>query len=238
MVEGDLVDRFLYFECPRRRVLFQRHDRGLDRRALLFHAGNFLDDDRYVFREVEVLPHPVANLLEGVRRDFDVAPEWIAVGRGIARPGGEQTLLEAFGDRVAIKRPTDEDYPVDSLLVGTPGATGPPFEIPMYALQQKLVVVALEIEDALHPKNLVAQLSNHRAKPHAHLQAIKIARLLDTDGVDVPQVVVMMVAVMMMIVLVVTVMVVVVLELDGEVDRAEVEDCCMVEFVVSRTMDA
>src|SRR5262245_53315344 len=230
MVERDLVDRFLYFECPRRRILFHRHDRGLDRRALLLYARDFLDDDRHVFREVEVLAHPVANLLEGVGRDFDVAPEWIAVSGRIARSGGEQTLLEAFGDLVAIKRPTDEDQPIRSLLVGTPGAPGPPFEIPMHALQQKLVVVALQIEDALHPKNLVAQLGNHRAKPHAHLQAVKIARLLDTDSVDVLQVVVMMTVVMMTVVmmvimLVVTIMVVTVFELDGEIGRAEVENC-------------
>src|SRR5262245_31790865 len=202
MVERDLVDRFLYFECPRRRILFQRHDRGLDRRALLFHARYFLDDDRYVFRKVEVLPHPVANLLEGVGRDFDIAPEWIAVGGRIARPGGEQALLEAFGDLAAIERSTDEDQSVHSLLVGTPGATGPPFEIPMHALQKKLVVIAFQIEDALHPKNLVARLGDHRAKPHADLQAVKVARLFDADSVDVLQMVVMMMAVMMVIMVV------------------------------------
>src|SRR5262245_51603507 len=223
MVERDLVDRFLYFECPRRRILFHRHDRGLDRRALLLYARDFLDDDRHVFREIEVLTHPVANLLEGVGRNFDVASEWIAVGSRIARSGGEQTLLEAFGDLVAIKRPTDEDQPVRSLLVGTPGAPGPPFEIPVHPLQQKLVVVAFQIEDALHPKNLVAQLRNHRAKPNAHLQAVKIARLFDTDSVDILQVVVMMMAVMMVIMLVVMIMAVAVFELHGEI-RAEVED--------------
>jgi hypothetical protein len=64
-------------------------------------------------------------------------------------------------------------------------------------------------------------LGDHRTKPHAHLQAVKIARLLDTDRVDILQVVVMMMAVMMVIVLVV--MVVAVFELDGEIG-AEVED--------------
>ena len=66
VVESDLVDRLLYFERAWRCVLYHRHDRGLDRRAPILHAGYFFDDDRYLFRKVEVLPHPVANLLEGV----------------------------------------------------------------------------------------------------------------------------------------------------------------------------
>src|SRR6478752_2878689 len=96
MIECDLVDWFLDFERPRRCILLHRHDGCLNWRALLLNAGYLLDDDRYLFREVEVLPHPVANLFERVRGDVDVAPEWVVVGRWIARSGGEKALLEAF----------------------------------------------------------------------------------------------------------------------------------------------
>src|SRR5262249_18326008 len=135
MIEGNLVDWFLDLERPRRGILFHRHDRCLNWRALVLHAGDLLDDDRDLFREVEVLPHPVANLLERVGRDFDVGPKRIGIGRRVARSGCKEAPLEAFGDLLAIERPTDEDQPVDPLLVAAPGAARSSFEIPMYALQ-------------------------------------------------------------------------------------------------------
>src|SRR6516162_10794295 len=135
MVEGNLIDWFLDFERPWRRILFHRHDRCFDWRALLLHAGYLLDDDRDLFREVEVLPHPVANLFERVGRDFDIAPKRIGIGRRVARSGCKEALLEAVGDLLAIERPADEDQPVDPLLVGAPGASRSSFKIPMHALQ-------------------------------------------------------------------------------------------------------
>src|SRR5262249_55088193 len=104
-------------------------------RALIFHAGNLLDDDRDVLREVEVLPHPVANLLERIGRDFDVTSERIGVGRRVARSGGKEAVLEAFGDLLAIECAADEDQPVDALLLGAPGTARPAFESPKHALK-------------------------------------------------------------------------------------------------------
>src|SRR5262249_13409878 len=135
MIEGNLVDWFLDLERARRRILFHRHDRCFDWRALVLHGGSLLDDDRDLFWEVEVLPHPVTNLLERVGRDFDVAPKRVGIGRRVARSGCKEALLEAFGDLLAIERPADEDQSVDPLLVGAPGAARPSFEIPMHALQ-------------------------------------------------------------------------------------------------------
>ena len=51
-------------------------------------------------------------------------------------------------------------------------------------------------------RSLSPHLVDHRAKPDAHLQTVEFARLLDTDRVDILQVVVMMVmAVVMMVVM-------------------------------------
>src|SRR6516225_9041068 len=84
MIEGNFSDRFLHLENPRRYILLHRHDRCFNWRTLLLHAGYFLDDDRDLFREVEVLPHPVANLFERIGRDFDVAPKRVGIGRRVA----------------------------------------------------------------------------------------------------------------------------------------------------------
>ena len=84
MIEGNLIDRFLHLEHPWRCILLHRHDRCFNWRALVLHAGYFLDDDRDLFREVEVLPHPVANLFERIGRDFDVASKRVSIGRRVA----------------------------------------------------------------------------------------------------------------------------------------------------------
>src|SRR5689334_7956487 len=66
VVEGYFVDRLLDFEGAGRRISFHCHDRGFDRRTLVFDAGYFLDDDRNILRKIEILPHPVADLIKRV----------------------------------------------------------------------------------------------------------------------------------------------------------------------------
>src|SRR5947209_260654 len=135
MIECNLINWFLDFERPRRCILLHRHDGCLNWRALILHARYLLDDDRDLFREVEVLSHPVANLFERVGRDFDVAPKRVGIGRRVSRSGSKEAALEALSDLLAIERPADEDQPVDPLLVGAPGAARSTFEIPVHALQ-------------------------------------------------------------------------------------------------------
>ena len=112
-------------------------------------------------------------------------PNGSASVAGSCEPGGEEAPLEALGDLLAIELAADEDEAVDPLLVFAPGAARPSLEVPMHALQQEPVVVALEVEDALHPEHLVAELADHRTEPDAELQAVEHAGPLDADGVDV-----------------------------------------------------
>src|SRR6516162_2179416 len=229
MIEGNLIDRFLHLEHPWRCILLHRHDRCFNWRAFVLHAGYFLDDDRDLFREVEVLPHPVANLFERIGRDFDVAPRRVSSGRRVALSGCIEAALEAFGDLVSIERAADEDQPVDPLLAGAPGAAGPSFEIPMHPLQEKLVVVALKIKDPLHPQHPVAEFANQRTEPDAHLKAVELARLLDADSIDILKMVVVMMSVMRVTMVAVWTLKAT-LELNGEVDVADVEDSCEVHL--------
>ena len=64
MVEGDLADPLLNLEQARRLVRKDCHDGGFDRRTARLDARHFLDDDRDILRESEILPHPISDLIE------------------------------------------------------------------------------------------------------------------------------------------------------------------------------
>src|SRR5262245_21883816 len=238
VVESDLVDRLLHLERAWRRIFLDHHDRRFDRRTGLLDARDLLDDDWNVFGQDEVLPHPVSNLLQGVRRDLDIAAERVLVGGGIARAFGIEATREALRNLLPVELAADEHDPVDSLFGRGPGAAGPPLEIPMHALQQELIIVALEIEDGLHPKHPIAELADHRAEPGADLETVERARLLDADGVDVLQVIVMPVAMVMLVTMLMRVMKLSLLrELVREIDAADVEDLGKIDLRIPRPLN-
>src|SRR5262249_21994876 len=123
----------------------------------------------------------------------------------------------------------DEDQPVDPLLAGAPGAAAPSFEIPMHPLQEKLVVVALKIKDPLHPQHPVAEFAHQRTAPDAHLKAFEFARPLAADSIDTLKMVVVMMSGMRRT-MVASWTLMSALELNGEVDIADVEDRCEVHL--------
>jgi hypothetical protein len=117
----------------------------------------------------------------------------------------------------------------------------------MHALQQELIVIALEVEDAFHPKNLVAEVSDHLTKPKADLEAIERPDLLNADCVDVLKMIVVVIALMvvmigavMMVVLVIIIamfMMIETFELLREIDIANVENLRQVDLGVLRPLN-
>src|SRR5262249_50759324 len=83
VIERNLIDWLLYFERAGRRIWLYRHNRRLDRRALLLDTGNLLDQDGDLFAKIEVLAHPIPDLLERVRGDFNIAAERIGLRRRV-----------------------------------------------------------------------------------------------------------------------------------------------------------
>ena len=81
----------------------------------------------------------------------------------------------------------------------------------MHALQEELLGVSAQVEDALHPQNVFAEFGDQRTEPDAQLHGIQHAGLHDAGRLDVLQVIVTLVVVMaamsmMMIVSLITVL--------------------------------
>ena len=96
----------------------------------------------------------------------------------------------------------------------------------MHSLQEKLVVVALEIEDPFHSQHLVAEFADQRTEPDANFQAVELARLLDADGVYILQMVVVMTPLVRvtMVALWTVMMAIMVVELNGELNIVDIKD--------------
>src|SRR5262249_11340396 len=149
-------------------------------------------------------------------------------GRGILRPGEEATF-EATRDLVLIKLPADEHEPVHALLLVGPGTPRLALELHLHALEQELIRISAQIEDALHPQNVGAELRDQRAEPEAELQAVERAGLHDAHGLDVLEVVVMMMMVMAVVVMVI-VMSGMGVDLVREVGAAKIEHRAEIEL--------
>src|SRR5947199_6016486 len=101
-----------------------------------------------------------------------------------------------------------------------------------------MVVFTLEVEDTFQPQELVTKLGDHRTEPDAYLQGVEVARLLDTDSIDILQMIVMTAVMRMTMAVVKNVMVaVVILELEREVDAADVENRREVHLGILRAMN-
>src|SRR5262245_34553823 len=124
----------LHLEHAWRLILHDGDDCGFDRRTSLLHARHFLDDDRNVLREVEILPHPVADLLEPERRYFRVVPPESIRRRRRGIRLRKDAIRKTAPDFLLIEIAPDENKPAEPLLV-SPLPPGPAFEVAVHALQ-------------------------------------------------------------------------------------------------------
>ena len=72
VVEGNLVDDFLDLAEPGRFPFEKDHKGGFDRWTAGLDARDLFDDDGHVFGKSEILPGPVADLVESERGDVQI----------------------------------------------------------------------------------------------------------------------------------------------------------------------
>ena len=136
---------------------------------------------------------------------------------------GEEAAFEPARDLLLIELAADEDEPVHPLLVCAPRASRLALELHLHALEQELIRVAAQIEDALHPQDVGAEFRDQRAEPQAELHAVERAGLHDAHGLDVAEVIVMMVVVMIAVVVMMIVMGGVRVDLMREIGAPQIE---------------